>query len=147
MRKKLTFACLFITLLALMPCAPGAHGAGLTGRFFYAPEERAALDRLRIVGERSQSRPRDQAFSGTEEDTPDPVFTFQGMVLRSSGKRTIWLNDRSYNEHELPPGMRVPTWSERGDMAVEIRGRGGFFTLKPGQTVRLHGSRQGAERK
>lgn len=147
MHQERTLAFLLITLFTLVVCAPGAHGAGLTGRFFYTPDERAVLDRLRVDGERFQSRPRDEAPSGTETYTTDHVFTLQGMVLRSSEKRTIWLNDRPYNEHELPSDMRVPLWSERGDMAVEVMGRGGFFTLKPGQTVRPRESREGAGKK
>ena len=51
----------------------------------------------------------------------DPTLTINGMVTRSSGKRTSWINGAAQNENEMSGGtVIIPSKKERG--VVEVQG-------------------------
>ena len=127
-------------------------GAEPMGRFFHTPQERAVLDGLR-TGLTPPSLPLQEEATGAFEkeeaasDVRETPISFQGIVLRSSGRQTIWLNDRSYQENQLPPGVKAPTWSERDRIAIELTDRHGVVTIKPGETSIPQDGHATAERK
>ena len=51
------------------------------GRLFFTPEKRQLLDRQRDLNVQAQ-----------QETPEDPTLTINGVVTRSSGKRTVWIN-------------------------------------------------------
>jgi hypothetical protein len=88
------------------------------GRLFVTPQKRALLDELR----RSNAR-------------MDPVqqldtVRLDGIVRRSSGRQTIWINGHSYNDHA--PVTRMDERSAR-----VISGTKSGVELKVGESARL----------
>lgn len=72
---------LFLALLTAHPAYPEEESVSL-GRLFFTPQQRAALDRERLLGINQRS-------SGLDGDAS---YTFNGEVRRSSGKNTRWIN-------------------------------------------------------
>lgn len=77
----------FLALLALIPIAAAA-GEPL-GRLFFTPAQRTQLDAARA------EKSRAPAAAEAEEPQPLPqVITYSGIVRRSDGKTTVWINNR-----------------------------------------------------
>lgn len=93
----------FICLILLAP----ASGYAELGRLFYTPEQRAGLEKARLQN-RTQTTP-------IITIAPRPV-TYDGVVLRSDGRSTRWVNGKPRTG---------------GTYTLETRGK----SLKPGQTL------------
>ena len=76
MKRQLTA---FLLVVAALPAWPQSDPLG---RLFFTPQQRAALDRERLLG--FSQRP--SSLEG------DASYTFNGEVRRSSGKNTRWIN-------------------------------------------------------
>jgi hypothetical protein len=74
-----------------------AEPAAPLGRLFFTPEMRASLDRQRQLDIR-------QARS-IESDT----MRLDGVVVRSSGKSTVWVNNRPQDEGAQDTGVAATT--------------------------------------
>ena len=83
-----------LTLIAAL--CPPAHADDELGRLFFTPERRQALDRQRQFN-----------IQEKQEIPEDPTFTIDGVVTRSSGKRTVWVNGVAQNDNEKPSGVAV----------------------------------------
>ena len=59
------------------------------GRLFFTPEKRQLLDRQRDLNVQAQ-----------QETPEDPTLTINGVVTRSSGKRTVWINGEAQHEND-----------------------------------------------
>jgi hypothetical protein len=93
--------------LALISILPAAQGEEALGRLFFTPERRQALDQQR---EMNISEPANE----------DPALTLNGIVTRSSGKRTAWINGTAQNEREIFGGITVtPERNNPGKVIVE----------------------------
>lgn len=66
------------------------------GRLFFTPEKRQLLDRQRDLNVQAQ-----------QETPEDPTLTINGVVTRSSGKRTVWINGVAQNEKNRSPDVTV----------------------------------------
>ena len=77
------------------------------GRLFYTPEQRAGLEQARL-------QKRTQATS-LPKLAPKPL-TYDGIVIRSDGQSTQWINGKTQTG---------------GAYVLQARGK----TLKPGQTL------------
>ncbi len=77
--NKLALA--FLGMLGLHTCL----AADLSGRLFFTPEERAALDRARAQNITIQNR---------QGSPNDGALTLNGVIERSDGQQTFWLNGR-----------------------------------------------------
>jgi len=73
------------TLVLASLAASGASLAADPGRLFYTPTQRAQLDAAR-------ARNVTQARSPTASDPAPPAQRFDGMVIRSDGRGTTWVN-------------------------------------------------------
>lgn len=82
---------LFIAVL-LLAGAQLAQAADPVGRIFYTPEERARLDGLRAK--------RAVATQVPNEPVPEYV-TYNGIVRRSDGLATVWVNGELLSETDL----------------------------------------------
>ena len=69
------------------------------GRLFFTPEKRAALDRQRQLN-LTQVR---------EAADDNPVLTVNGLVRRSGGRSTTWVNGAAVDETNAIPGTTVST--------------------------------------
>jgi len=86
-----------LVLVLLLGSAAGAAGQEL-GRLFLSPEQRAALD-----ARRKAKLPDRPAAAAVES----PTTRVDGMVMRSGGKSTVWLNGEPVPEGTQPEGVRV----------------------------------------
>ena len=86
-----------LVLVLLLGSAAGAASQEL-GRLFLSPEQRAALDARRKA--KLPDRPASVAVES-------PTTRVDGMVMRSGGKSTVWLNGEPVPEGTQPEGMRV----------------------------------------
>ena len=75
-------------VVLLLTAAP-LHAEEALGRLFFTPERRQALDQQRQYNiQEKQLVPE------------DPTMTINGVVTRSSGKRTVWINGVAQSEEE-----------------------------------------------
>lgn len=100
-------------LLGVAVLAP-AHAADVPelGRLFFTPERRTILERQRTLNVQEA-----QALQGT-------TMTLDGVVHRSGGKATVWVNRQAQNENEA---------SRTGVNAVVSPKSPGSALLAPGQ--------------
>ena len=114
---------LYLMLLLSVP-APSAHAEDGLGRLFFTPERRQILDRQRQMN--IQTRP---------ETPEDPTLTINGVVARSSGKRTVWINGVAQNENDLPGDVSViPNRKEPARVIVNT-GQASTANARIGETI------------
>lgn len=98
-------ALLFVLLQ--FPAASGWSQSEPLGRLFFTPQQRAVLDRQRQLN--LMPNRMGQEDSGS--------LTINGVVKRSSGRHTTWVNGIPNTEAEAIPGVLVPPdESSRGKM-------------------------------
>jgi len=88
-------------LLLIATLTPPAGAAEALGRLFFTPERRQALDHQRQLN-----------IPDSRQAIEEPTLTINGIVTRSSGKRTAWVNGAPLSENEM-----------RGGLSVTIKGR------------------------
>lgn len=93
----------------LLAPASAQQAPGGLGRLFFTPERRQVLDRQRQLN-----------IQEKQEIPEDPTLTINGVVTRSSGKRTVWINGVAQNENEKPGGVTVtPNRKNPGQIVVQ----------------------------
>ena len=111
-----------LTLIATF--CPPAWAEDTLGRLFFTPERRQALDRQRQFN-----------IEEKQEAPEDPTLTINGVVTRSSGKRTVWINGVAQNDNEKPSGVAViPNRSSPGKVVVQS-GESVLGDARIGETV------------
>jgi len=123
---------LFALVGATAPVA--AQPANPPGRLFFTPDQRASLDRARAQ--------RARATLSTENPEQDaaPVsqtIIYGGVVRRSDGKSTAWLNNQPVNDREPFGGAIVGRVRPDGSVTLQVPQSGRSVSLKPGQSVEL----------
>ena len=81
--------------LIVLAAAPAWAQSDPLGRLFFTPQQRAALDRERLLG--FSQRP--SSLDG------DASYTFNGEVRRSSGKNTRWINGAPHTAASRNPDV------------------------------------------
>ncbi|MBT8445986.1 MAG: hypothetical protein HKO62_10665 [Gammaproteobacteria bacterium] len=127
-----------LLLTALLFLQPSIGSAEELGRLFLSPSERARLETLR----RTEAEAA-QLASGLPEAAAEPVaeaaaspppaaVSFDGIVTRSDGTRTIWVNGESSYDGRFP---ELPLTLRSGAPArVIVQPEGAdAVVLKPGQ--------------
>lgn len=74
------------------------------GRLFFSAERRQQLDRQRELNTLDK-----------QQATAAPALTIDGVVVRSSGRRTTWLNGSPQHENEMLNGLTLS--GRRGEPA------------------------------
>ena len=99
-----------VTCLVVLVAATPLYAEEALGRLFFTPERRQALDQQR------------QYHIQEKHVVPeDPTLTIKGVVTRSSGKRTVWINGVAQSEREMAGGVAVvPVRKSPGSVVVEI---------------------------
>lgn len=117
--------------ILLVTVLPAAHAAELTGRLFFTPEQRVQLDQLR----------KQKAVASQVRDEPIPeTVTYNGIIRRSDGKTTIWMNNQPMSAAELRSGQSVAgSVSRDGRIVLQNPqdGSGTKLELKVGQSATL----------
>lgn len=115
-------------LIALLLLAgPALTQAGELGRLFFTPEERAALDKERLLAGLSISRTANIA-------PPMENVTFNGHVKRSSGVSTVWLNGIRHPDGRNQIGVTEKNHA-LGEITVKLPDSSRVYSLKVGQTL------------
>ncbi|MDD5174885.1 MAG: hypothetical protein PHQ05_00495 [Sterolibacterium sp.] len=95
--------------LALLLISPLAQAEPL-GRLFFTPERRAVLERQRLLNIEEK----------TQETIEIASVHVNGVVRRSNGKATVWVNGRPQRDDESGTGVSVRS-SAKEPARVEIR--------------------------
>jgi hypothetical protein len=106
------------------------------GRLFFTPAQRASLDIAR-----SQRARAALATERTEEAAPVPqTITYSGVLRRSDGKTTVWINNQPVNDRDSAGAAAiVGRVRPDGSVTLQVPQSGRSVTLKPGQSVELLG--------
>ncbi len=101
-----------LALLLLAAFTPIPAGSEELGRLFFTPERREMLDRQRQFN-----------IQERKEIPEDPTLTINGVVTRSSGKRTVWINGVAQDETDIGSGAAVtPNRANPGKVVVQPEG-------------------------
>ena len=133
--------------LLLAAALPAPAAAQELGRLFFTPERREALDRQRQFN-----------LPERREIPEDPTLTIDGVVTRSSGKRTVWINGVAQNDGRTDSGLAVaPSRTNPGQIVVRPedgptaragvgdtvnRNTGETADLLGGGSIRIQGTRR-----
>jgi len=136
-------------LLLLATCPSAVADEQALGRLFFTPERRQQLDRQREMNVLDQ-----------QQIPADPTLTIDGVVTRSSGRRTAWVNGQPQHEGDLWSGLTVtPRHGEPGKVLLDIsdapaasarvgqtvnRNSGEATDLLKGGRVSVHSTSRGA---
>jgi hypothetical protein len=93
------------------------------GRLFFTPERRAALDRQRQFNTQEI-----QALEGAS-------VSLDGIVRRSSGKTTVWVNRQPLQDNSTASGVGVALSPKDPGRAVLTPGDEAPAALKVGQSI------------
>ena len=126
-------ACSLAAVILSFPTA--AQQQEPMGRLFFTPAQRTSLDIAR------NQRARNTLATERTEEQAAPVaqsITYGGMVRRSDGKNTVWLNNQPVHDRE-PVGGSAIVGQIRPDGSVTLQNpqSGRSVELKPGQSVEL----------
>ena len=91
-----SLAGLLCALALIGASSPPACAEDELGRLFFTPERRQILDRQRELN-----------IQETQAIPEEPTFTINGIVTRSSGKQTTWINGVAQSERDMPSGVSV----------------------------------------
>lgn len=112
-------------LVGLAMLAPaGAADAQELGRLFFSPERRIALERQRTFNVQEA-----QTLQGS-------TMSLDGVVYRSSGKATVWINRQAQNEGESArTGVSAVVSPKKPGSALLAPGEEAPARLKVGETM------------
>lgn len=85
-----------LLLLSAVPAAALAEDN--LDRLFFTPERRQAMDRQRQLNPLGTAEPANQET---------PTLTINGVVTRSSGKRTVWINGEAQHDNDSTGTVRA----------------------------------------
>lgn len=113
-----------------------AWAAEPLGRLFFTPEQRAQLDSAR------RQRAQRPATEAATEEAPAATVTYSGMVRRSDGRATVWINSRALHDR-MPPAAGIPRArvDEEGAASITVPQHPRSVRLKVGQTAELTSGR------
>lgn len=105
------------------------------GRLFFTPAQRASLD----VARSQRARTALSTEKTDEEAAPVPqTITYGGVLRRSDGKTTVWINNQSVKEREpASGGAIVSRVRPDGSVTLQMPQSGRSVILKPGQSIEL----------
>ena len=122
---------LIILAIALASAGP-AYAADSVGRLFYTPPQRTQLDTARAQ--------KNQAVLAAEnQETALPqMINYQGMVKRSDGKSTLWVNGRPVSNPDALSALSLSgRVSSTGSITVQFPQSSRTAELKVGQSAEL----------
>lgn len=123
----------FVLLALLASMAEGADPPPL-GRLFFTPAERAKLDARRQEAILNANRPAPAPVAEAPKRPQSQVLTLNGVVRRSDGESTVWINGKAVDRRSDPSGAH-PTASGGEGAGVSLPGTGKRVRLKVGQSV------------
>ena len=123
-------------VIALMSIACTACAAEL-GRMFYTPAQRATLDTARKQNIRTEIGTDDSEPQQKPVAAPLPQnISVNGIIRRSDGKNTIWLNERPIDERQTG-GVKAAIGKNDNRVRLSVPESGRSVDIKVGQTVEM----------
>jgi hypothetical protein len=122
-----------LALLCVLEIANAASAAEL-GRMFFTPAQRATLDNARKQNIRAEIGNENE-----QQPAAAPVpqnVSVNGVIRRSDGKNTIWLNNRAVNEQQ-PGSLNAAIGKGDNRVHLKVPESGRNLDLKVGQTVEI----------
>ena len=113
----------FTVAAALVLAAAGSAWAEPLGRLFLTPERRAILERQRQLNIQEV-----QTIEGS-------TVTVDGVVTRSSGRSTVWVNQRPQNENTLGTGVTTHVSPANPGRVTVAPGDESPASLRVGETI------------
>jgi hypothetical protein len=123
-----------LALFCLLAIVNAASAAEL-GRMFFTPAQRATLDNARKQNIRAEFGNENE-----QQSTAAPVpqnISVNGVIRRSDGKNTIWLNNRVVNEQQQPGSLNAAIGKGDNGVRLNVPESGRNHDLKVGQTVEI----------
>jgi hypothetical protein len=121
------------SLLTMLSIANVAGAADLA-RMFFTPAQRATLDNARKQNIRSEI-----GNDGEQQPAAAPVaqsISVNGLIRRSDGKNTIWLNNRIVTEQQ-PGALDASLGKSDNRVQLKVPDTGRKLDLKVGQTAEI----------
>lgn len=107
----------------------------INGRLFFTPAQRAQLDATRLEAIAGRSRPAPVAPSvAVPRAAPPQVVTLHGVVKRSDGESTVWVNGKAVSRRFADADIRAGSITS-DSVGFDIPGSKGRIRLKVGQSV------------
>lgn len=123
-----------ITAFAILASNASSAAEGL-GRLFFNPEQRAQMDLAR--SKRIRTTLAEEPTEQQSTALPETVL-YNGLVRRSDGKNTIWLNGRSVPEGEMGGHTTVNSTLRRdGSLVIELPQANRSINLRVGQELEI----------
>ena len=110
-----------------------AAAAADLGRMFFTPEQRATLDKSRKQNSRTEA---DREFKPPPAPPLPQSVSVTGMIRRSDGKNTIWLNNRVVDERAAG-GIVAGMGKRDNQVRLRVPETGKSVDLKVGQTLEV----------
>lgn len=140
----LSFA-LSLVLISAVPGLSKLVSAQSLQRLFTTQAQRVELDRRRALiappeqlVETAQPEPERQAIAILVELLADDVvYALQGIVQRSNGDYTVWLNNEAIDRDKLPENMELTFFNSQRRLRIHKPGTTESFEMMPGQVLNL----------
>ena len=116
------------------------------GRLFLTPEQRAQLDLVRVRRDQRQplaAEPEPAIAAAPAPQGPSAV-TYSGVVRRSDGKSTVWINGKPVDERShlnTVRGINVLGMRSDGTVSLAIPQSARTVSMKVGQQLEVHSGR------
>ena len=129
---------LWFTCGMLAGFAAPATGADVPlGRLFFTPSQRSSLDIARTQRARATLATEKTDEVSTAAPVPQSI-TYDGVVRRSDGRSTVWINRRPVHDKEAASStVVVGRVRQDGSVSLQMPQSGRSVELKPGQSVEL----------
>jgi hypothetical protein len=114
---------LALSVAATVLVTAGHAWAEPLGKLFFTPERRAALERQRQLNIQET-----RTLEGSS-------VSLDGIVTRSSGKTTVWVNQRPQNENSSGTGVTTAVSPTDPTHAVVTPGEEPSASLKVGESI------------
>lgn len=111
--------------VALAVISPSLVADETLGRLFFTPEKRQALDYQRQFN-----------IQERQEAQEDQTLTIDGVVTRSSGRQTVWVNGSAVSENDASSNVAVTPAPKRPGHVIIQSGESMTTSAKVGETVR-----------
>jgi len=109
--------------------AAQSRSAEPIGRFFFTPAQRLQLDTARDQHSRGIATPEP-----AESAPPPEIVTYRGMVRRSDGKSTFWINNYPVQGRDAS-GVAIESVRPDGAVTLKVPQTNRDIRLKVGQSV------------
>lgn len=120
-----------LILFLMLPPSIGMAADQAMGRLFFTPEQRSRMDVAR-----QQERKIDLEEEQPDIAPPAASITLNGVITRSDGKTTLWINNRIQSGEKIGPDIALPGRGKNvGQISITTPDARRVVPLKVGQSI------------